>query len=63
MPKGGGGTAEKLLLDGVVLLVPLVEVEGLCGGVSTVRPSGCGWRSPAYVEEPVWCTSGSIEGS
>jgi hypothetical protein len=63
MLEGGGGTTEKLLLDGVVLLVPLVEAEGLCSGVSTVRPSGGGWRSPTHVEEPVWCTRGSIEGS
>jgi hypothetical protein len=62
MPEGGGGTAEKLLLDDVVLLIPLVEAEGLCGGVSTVRLSGGGWRWPAHVEEPMWCTRGSIEG-
>jgi hypothetical protein len=53
MPESGGEVVE-------VLLVPLVEAEGLCGDVSTVRPSGGGWRSPAHVEEPVWCTRGSI---
>jgi hypothetical protein len=37
----------------VVLLIPLVEAEGLFGDVSTVRPSGGGWRSPAHVEELV----------
>jgi hypothetical protein len=42
MPESGDGTAEKLLLDNVVLLVPLVGAEGLCGGASTVRPSGGG---------------------
>jgi hypothetical protein len=45
MPEGGEGTAEKLLLDDVVLLVPLVGAEGLCGGASTVRPSGGGARA------------------
>jgi hypothetical protein len=44
MPEGGEKTAEKLLLDDVVLLVPLVGAEGLCGGASTVRPSGGGAR-------------------
>jgi hypothetical protein len=63
MPEGGEGTAEKLLLDDVVLLVPLVGAEGLCGDASTVRPSGGGWRSPAHVGKPVWCTKGPIEGS
>jgi hypothetical protein len=63
MPESGGEVVEELLQVGVVLLVPLVEAEGLCGDVSTVRPSGGGWRSPAHVEEPVWCTRGSIEGS
>jgi hypothetical protein len=42
MPEGGEETAEQLLLDDVVLLVPLVGVEGLGGSVSTVRPSGGG---------------------
>jgi hypothetical protein len=46
MLEGGGGTAGKLLLDDVVLLVLRVKVEGLCSGVSTTRPSGGGWRSP-----------------
>jgi hypothetical protein len=45
MPEGGEGTAEKLLLDDVVLLVPLVGAEGLCGGESKVRPSGGGARA------------------
>jgi hypothetical protein len=63
MPEGGEGTAGKLLPDDVVLLVLLMEAEGLCSGVSMMRPSGGGWRSPAHVEEPVWCTSESIEGS
>jgi hypothetical protein len=45
MPEGGEGTAEQLLLDDVVLLVPLVGAEGLCGGVSTVRPSGGGSKT------------------
>jgi hypothetical protein len=45
MPEGGEGTTEKLLLDDVVLLVPLVGAEELCGGASTVRPSGGGARA------------------
>jgi hypothetical protein len=46
MPEGGGGTAGKLLLDDVMLLVLRVKVEELCSGVSTMRPSSGGWRSP-----------------
>jgi hypothetical protein len=46
MPEGGGGTAGKLLLDDVMLLVLWVKVEELCSGVSTTRPSGGRWRSP-----------------
>jgi hypothetical protein len=45
MPEGGEGTAKKLLLHDVVLLVPLVGAEGLYGGASTVRPSGGGARA------------------
>jgi hypothetical protein len=45
MPEGGEGIAEKLLLFDVVLLVPLVGAEGLCGCESTVRPSGGGARA------------------
>jgi hypothetical protein len=45
MPEGGEGTAEKLLLDDVVLRVPRVGAEGLCGGESTVRPRGGGARA------------------
>jgi hypothetical protein len=63
MPESGGEVVEELLQVGAVMLVPLVEAEGLCGDVSTVRPSGGGWRSPAHVEEPVWCTREPIEGS
>jgi hypothetical protein len=63
MPEGGGGTAGKLLPDDVVLLVLLMEAEGLCSDVSTMRPSGGGWRSQAHVKENVWCTRGSIDGS
>jgi hypothetical protein len=37
MPEGGGGTAEKLLLDDVVLLVPLVEAEGRRVGIADTR--------------------------
>jgi hypothetical protein len=45
MPEDGEGTAEKLLLDDVVLLVPLVGAKGLYGGASTMRPSGGGARA------------------
>jgi hypothetical protein len=63
MPESGGEVVEELLQVDVVLLVPLVEAEGLYGDVSTVRPSCSGWRSLAHVEEPVWCTREPIEGS
>jgi hypothetical protein len=63
MPESGGEVVEELLQVGVVLLVPLVEAEGLCGDVSMVRPSGGGWRSPAHFGEPVWCTLRPIERS
>jgi hypothetical protein len=42
VPEGGEEAARKLLQDDVVLLVLLAEAEGLCGGESTVRPSGGG---------------------
>jgi hypothetical protein len=46
MLEGGGGTAGKLLLDDVMLLVLRVKDEEHCSGVSTTRPNGGGWRSP-----------------
>jgi hypothetical protein len=63
MPESGGEVVEELLQVGVVMLVPLVEAEGLCGDVSMVRPSGGGWRSLAHVGEPEWCTRDPIERS
>jgi hypothetical protein len=38
--EGGEEAAGKLLRNDVVLLVLLADAEGLCGGNSTVRPSG-----------------------
>jgi hypothetical protein len=63
MLESGGGTAGELLPDDVVLPVLLMEAEELCSSVSMMRASCGGWRSSAHVEEPVWCTRGSIEGS
>jgi hypothetical protein len=53
MPEGSEGTAEKLLLGNMVLLVPLVGAERHCGGVSTMRPSG--GRTEARRRCGGWC--------
>jgi hypothetical protein len=63
VPKGGEEVAEKLLRDDVVLLVPLAGAEGLCNGVSTMRPSGGRSLSlPALWETMLGCGRVKLDG-
>jgi hypothetical protein len=58
MPEGGGGVVEELLRVGVVLLVLMAGVRGLCNGGATARLNGR-WNSSSSASWSSYSSGGT----